>query len=80
MNQNDYLIEFEYDGNTHWIRNLSMMNLYKGNVLDQDCVQLLIRTYLDVNKLCKESKEVTNIKLFGNDRELIFSLKKFVWL
>lgn len=77
MNENNYLIQFEYAGETHSIHNLSHNDFTKGNIGDKALMAELIEDYIKSNNLHKDDAMVTNARLFGRGGELITRVSDF---
>lgn len=77
MNENNYLIQFEYGGEMHGIHNLSHCDFSKGNFSDKLVMAEIIEVYIQNNDLHKDGAKVTNARLFGKGGELITCVTDF---
>jgi len=71
MNENNYLIQFEYGGETHSIHSLSHNDFSKGHFSDKAVMAELIEDYIKTTGLHKDGAKVENARLFGKGGELI---------
>ena len=76
MNENVYLIQFDYDGKTHNIPNLSYNNL-KDNHVTKLWMAEVIENYIKENKIHKDGAKVTNANLIGKDGEVLAHVDDF---
>ena len=77
MNENNYLIQFEYAGATHSIHFLSHNDFSKGNLGDKAVMAETIEDFIKSNNLSKVGAKVTNARLFGKAGELIAQVSDF---
>ena len=77
MDENNYLIQFEYRGETHSIHNLSHCDFPKGDFKDKGMMAEIIEDYIRTNNLHKDGAKVTNARLFGKGGELITRIPDF---
>ena len=77
MSEKNYLIQFDYGGETYSIHNLSHCDFSKGDPGDQMWAAEIIEDYIKSEGLHKENAIVTNINLFGKNGELIFHRPDF---
>ena len=77
MDEKNYLIQFDYAGETHSIHNLSHHDFSNGNIGDKHWMALGIEDYLRSNKIHEEGAKVTNARLFGKGGELIVKIEDF---
>ncbi len=77
MDENNYLIQFEYGGEMHSIHNLSHCDFSKGDFSDKLVMAGIIEDYLRTNNLRKDGAKVTNARLFGKGGELITRVPDF---
>ena len=77
MNENNYLIQFEYGGEKHSIHNLSHCDFSKGDFSDKLVMAEIIENYIQTNNLHKDGAKVTNACLFGKGCEPITHVPDF---
>ena len=77
MAEKNYLIHFEYAGETHIIHNLSYHDFSKGNLGDKLWMAEMIEDYIKTSNLHKEGAKVSKARLFGKGGELIASVSDF---
>lgn len=77
MDENNYLIKFEYGGETHSIHNLSHCDFSKGDFKDKGMMAEIIEDYIRTNNLHKDGAKVANARLFGKGGELITRVPDF---
>ncbi len=77
MDENNYLIKFEYGGESHSIHNLSHCDFSKGDFKDKQMMAGIIEVYIRTNNLHKDGAKVTNARLFGKGGELITRVPDF---
>ncbi len=77
MNENNYLIQFEYDGKNYSIHNLTHNDLSKGNAATCCFISDMIIDYLDELKLSKPGGLVSKACMFGKDGELVVNIPDF---
>ena len=77
MNENKYLIQFEYGGEKYSIHNLSHCDFSKGGECDKLVMAEIIEDYIQTNNLHKDGAKVTNACLFGKEYELITHVPDF---
>lgn len=77
MNENNYLIQFEYGGEKHSFHNLSHCDFSKGRFSDKEVMAELIESYIQTSNLHKDGAKVTNACLFGKGGELITRVSDF---
>lgn len=77
MNVKNYLIQFDYAGETYDIPNLSYCDFSKGKIGDQLVMAEIIEDYIKTKGLHKEGAKVSNARLFGKEGELIVRVKDF---
>lgn len=77
MNEKNYLIQFEYGGETHSIHDLSHCDFSKGHFSDKVVMADLIECYIQTSNLHKDGAKVTNARLFGKGGELITCVSDF---
>lgn len=77
MNENNYLIQFEYGGEKHSIHNLSHCDFSKGDFSDKLVMAEIIENYIQTNNLHKDGAKVTNACLFGKGCEPIAHVPDF---
>lgn len=75
MNENNYTIQFEYGGETHFIAELSHCDFTKGDVGDKLWMMEEIKAYLKDNNL--SGSQIKNARLFGKGCELIAKVDDF---
>lgn len=77
MNENNYLIQFEYAGETYSIPTLSHTDFSKGNFGDKAVMAEIIESFIKSNNLSKAGAKATNARLFGKGGELIARVSDF---
>ena len=77
MDENNYLIQFEYGGEKHSIHNLSHCDFSKGYFSDKLVMAEIIEDYIQTNNLHKDGAKITNARLFGKGGELITLVSDF---
>lgn len=77
MDENNYLIQFEYGGENHSIHSLSHCDFSKGNFRDKWVMAGIIEDYIQTYNLHKDGAKVTNARLFGKGGELITLVPDF---
>lgn len=77
MDEKNYLIQFEYAGETHSIHNLSHHDLSNGGIGDKMWMEEMIKIFLESNDIYEENAKVTNARLFGKGGELIVKIEDF---
>lgn len=77
MNENNYLIQFEYGGEEYSIHNLSHNDLSKGTVGEKLWMAETIEVYIKSNDLHKDGAKVKNARLFGKGCEVIAYIDDF---
>ena len=77
MNENNYLIQFDYAGETHSIPNLSHNDLSNGDVGVKLWMAETIEDYIKSSNIRKDGAVVTGARLFGKGGELIAKITDF---
>lgn len=77
MNENNYLIQFDYAGEVHSIHNLSHCDFSKGDSGDKLWIADMIELYIKANNMHKDGAKATNVRLFGKEGELIAHISDF---
>ncbi|HAP28788.1 MAG TPA: hypothetical protein DCR26_01595 [Porphyromonadaceae bacterium] len=77
MNEHNYLIQFDYAGETHSIHNLSHCDFTKGLFSDKAVMAEIIELYIETANIHKDGAKVTNARLFGKGGELITRITDF---
>ena len=75
MNENNYMIQFEYGGKTHSIAELSYWDFSKGDIGDKLWMMNEIKEYLKGNNL--SGSEIKNARLFGKEGDVITKVDDF---
>ena len=76
MSENVYSIQFDYDGKTHDIPNLSYNNL-KDNLATKLWMAEVIEDYIKENKIHQDGAKVSNANLIGKDGEVLVHVDDF---
>lgn len=77
MDENNYLIQFEYGGEMHSIHNLSHCDFSKGDFSVKLVMAEFIEDYIQSNNLHRDGAKVTNARMFGKGGELITRVTDF---
>lgn len=77
MEETNYLIQFDYGGETYSIHNHSYHDLSKGNTSAQLWMAETIEDYIRTENLHQEGAKVSKARLFGKDLELITQVNDF---
>lgn len=77
MDENNYLIQFEYGGEMHSIHNLSHCDFSKGDFSVKLLMAEFIEDYIQSNNLHRDGAKVTNARMFGKGGELITRVTDF---
>lgn len=79
MSENVYLIQFDYDGKTHDIPNLSYNNL-KDDYATKLWMAGVIEDYIKENKIHQDGEKVSNANLIGKGCEVLAHVDDFAEL
>ena len=77
MNEKNYLIQFDYAGETYSFHNHSHNDFSKEDIGAQLFMAEMIEIYIRDSGLHKEGAKVSNARLFGKGGELITCVKDF---
>ncbi len=77
MDENNYLIQFEYGGEMHSFHNLSHCDFSKGDFSVKLVMAEFIEDYIQSNNLHRDGAKVTNARMFGKGGELITRVTDF---
>lgn len=77
MNENNYLIQFDYAGQTHSLPTLSHCNLSAADLGNKLWIANTIEDYIKSANLRQDGAIVTNARLFGKMGELITVIPDF---
>lgn len=77
MNENNYLIQFEYGGEKYSIHNLSHCDFSKGDLSGKLVMAEIIENYIQTNNLHRDGAKVADACLFGKGGDLITRVLDF---